>query len=167
MFIINVNRLIKILYKLIFIYNYLKKVLQNQKKLFIFVQRIWIMKRVSAGLISVFGLFLLSCSTLESDSVEVSPKALKLNFDISVLRDGVKISEDNGAVTKSAGDSSASVSINVPYVILALLSAGHPVRPNEPSVNIGSKNNNFFISANNIQRIFVRCKDDNNCLLFP
>ena len=127
MFIINVNRLIKILYKLIFIYNYLKKVLQNQKKLFIFVQRIWIMKRVSAGLISVFGLFLLSCSTLDSDSVEVSPKALKLNFDISVLRDGVKISEDNGAVTKSAGDSSASVSnmlatmdVSIPFALIGI-----------------------------------------------
>ena len=67
------------------------------------------MKRIAAGLFSVFGLFALSCSTLDSDPVEVAPKGLKLGFDISVLRDGVKL-EDNNAVTRAAEESSASVS---------------------------------------------------------
>ena len=67
------------------------------------------MKRIAAGFFLVFGLLALSCSTLDSDSVEVAPKGLKLGFDISVLRDGVKL-EDNNAVTRAAEESSASVS---------------------------------------------------------
>ena len=43
------------------------------------------MERFYAGLFSVFGLLMLSCSTLDNDAVEVSQRALKLDFDISVL----------------------------------------------------------------------------------
>lgn len=100
--------------------------MQNQIKLFIFVQRINNMRRFTPLFFLAFGLSFLSCSTLDSDTVELAPRALKLGFDISVLRDGVKL-EDNNAVTRAAGNSSASVStmlatmdVSRPFALIGL-----------------------------------------------
>lgn len=84
------------------------------------------MRRYSSFVFLAFGLLAISCSTLDSDFVEVSPRALKLGFDISVLRDGVKL-EDNAAVTRATENSSATVSnmlatmdVSRPFALIGL-----------------------------------------------
>ena len=66
------------------------------------------MKHIAPCSFLVFGLLAFSCSSLHNEAVEESPRTLKLSFDISVLRDGVKLDDDT-ATTRAAADSSASV----------------------------------------------------------
>lgn len=113
--------------------------------MFIFVQRISYMKRFYAGLFSVFGLLVLSCSTLDNDALEVSQRALKLDFDISVLRDGVKLEDENGASTKASGDSETSVSnmlatmdVSIPFALIGIETQSHDLIIDNILVSSGS-----------------------------
>lgn len=89
------------------------------------------------------GLVMLACTALDRDIVEEGPSSRKLNFDISITRDGVKLT-DNNLVTRAVEDSFATTSpmlatmdVSRPFSLIGIDAESHSLLIDNIAVTTG------------------------------
>lgn len=102
------------------------------------------MRKVSSILCLSGGLLMLACTALDNDEEAFGPSSRKLGFDISITRDGVRLT-DNNLVTRAAEDPYATsapmlatMDLSRPFSLIGIEAESHSLLLDNIAVSAGT-----------------------------